>query len=63
MEENKVGNITSIEADGQLAIKSDTNPYIAPFYFLEFFDEKAVKRFVKSTEKINQTIQRIQPVY
>ena len=43
-EKDKVGNITSVEADGKLAVKSDTTPYIAPFYFMEFFDEKAVKK-------------------
>ena len=51
-EKDKVGNITSVEADGNLAVKSDTTPYIAPFYFMEFFDEKAVKKFIKSTERL-----------
>jgi len=50
--ENKIGNISSIENKDNIYVKSDNSPFGERFYFSEFFDEKAVKKFVKNTEKL-----------
>lgn len=51
MEENKIGNIESLEQNGQLGIKSENSPFATTFYFEEFYDDKLVKKFIKSTER------------
>lgn len=49
---NSIGNISSVETNGQLGIQADTTPFAECFYFQDFYDEAAVKRFTKNTEKL-----------
>lgn len=55
MENNNIGNISSIESNGQIGIKSDMTPFAETFYFQDFYDEKALKRFIKNVEKLIRT--------
>ena len=61
MEENKItegnsiGNVASLEVDGQLGLKSDSSPFAECFYFQDFYDEQAVKKFAKSVERLIRT--------
>ena len=50
-----IGNISAISLDNQLGIKSDTSPFSAPFYFQDFYDEAAIKKFTKNVEKLIRT--------
>ena len=52
MDENKIGNIESIEMNGQVAIKSENSPFATSFYFDNYYDDKAVKKFIKSCERM-----------
>lgn len=53
---NAVGNVSSIETkDGQLGLKSDASPFAECFYFQDFYDEAAIKRFAKNVEKLIRT--------
>lgn len=52
MDENKIGNISTVENDSALGIKSDNSPFATSFYFNDFYDDKAVKKFIKNTEKL-----------
>lgn len=55
MEENKIGNISTINNDTSFGIKSDNSPFSQSFYFNDFYDENAIKRFIKSTERLIRT--------
>lgn len=61
MEENKItegnsiGNVASLEVNGQIGLKSDSSPFAECFYFQDFYDEQAVKKFAKSVERLIRT--------
>ena len=42
-----IGNINTIETTAGTAIKSSNSPFAESFYFEDYYDEKAVKRFIK----------------
>lgn len=53
---NAIGNVSSIETkEGQLGLKSDASPFAECFYFQDFYDEAAIKRFAKNVEKLIRT--------
>lgn len=54
MEENKqiIGNIESTEKFNNLSVKSKNSPFFENFYFAEMYEEAALKRFIKSTERL-----------
>ena len=47
-----IGNINSIETETDLGIKSENSPFAESFYFIDIYDDKAVKKFIKSVEKM-----------
>lgn len=51
-EENKIGNISAVEANNQIGIKSDSSPFASTFYFEDYYDDKAIKKFIKNTERL-----------
>jgi hypothetical protein len=51
MEENKLGNIEFIEVNGNKVIKSENSPFAEGLYFNKFYDEKAYKKFITTTER------------
>lgn len=53
--ENSIGNIHPVEANGSFGIKSENSPFAESFYFEDFYDDKIIKRFVKSVEKLIRT--------
>ena len=55
MAEGSIGNIHPIEANGSFGIKSENSPFAEAFYFEDYYDDKLVKRFVKSVEKLVRT--------
>lgn len=53
---NTIGNVSSVETnDGQIGLKSDTSPFAECFYFQDFYDEAAVKKFAKNVERLIRT--------
>lgn len=54
-ETNKIGNIESLTVGTQLGVKSENSPFAECFYFQDFYDEKAIKRFIKNVEKLIRT--------
>lgn len=50
-----IGNINTIETTAGTAIKSSNSPFAESFYFEDYYDEKAVKRFIKIVEKLIRT--------
>lgn len=56
MDDNRViGNIESIQSGSELAIKANDSPFAESFYFCDYYDEKATKRFIKTVEKLIRT--------
>lgn len=53
--ENSIGNIHPIEAGDSFGIKSENSPFAESFYFEDFYDDKIIKKFVKSVEKLIRT--------
>lgn len=55
-EENKnetvIGNIQAVSNETKIGIKSVNSPFALAFTFDDYYDEKAVKRFIKSVEKL-----------
>lgn len=49
---NNIGNIKPIENGKEFGIKSENSPFVSSFYFSDFYDEKAIKRFTKNTERL-----------
>lgn len=56
-EENNqvIGNIETVEANGHIGIQSTDSPWALDFYFADVYDDKAVKRFIQSTERLIRT--------
>lgn len=54
-EGNAVGNVSSVELNGQIGIKSDSSPFAECLYFQDFYDENAVKKFTKNVERLIRT--------
>lgn len=54
-DENNIGNIQSFESTNGPALKSTESPWIADFYFTDFYDEGLYKKFIKSIEKLIRT--------
>lgn len=52
VENNKIGNIEALEKDNQIGIKSENSPFATTFYFEEYYDDVAVKKFLKNTERL-----------
>lgn len=55
MNDNSIGNIHTIEANGSFGIKSENSPFAEAFYFEDFYDDKIIKKFVKSVERLIRT--------
>ena len=55
--ENKtvIGNIETVENETDFGIKANDSPFAVSFYFEDYYDDKAVKQFVKSVEKLIRT--------
>lgn len=47
-----IGNINTIETASGTAIKSTNSPFAENFYFEDYYDEKAVKKFIKIVERL-----------
>ena len=60
-EENKtvIGNIETVEIEGDFGIKANDSPFAVSFYFEDYYDDRAVKQFIKSVEKIDKNIKRV----
>lgn len=54
-ETNSIGNIEAIEIEGDFGIKAVDSPFAESFYFEDYYDDKIVKRFIKSVEKLVRT--------
>jgi len=52
MNNNKIGNIISIEEKDNLEIKSETSPFSECIYFTKFYEERIYKKFIKNTERL-----------
>lgn len=52
---NTIGNISSVEVDGQIGVQADSTPFAECFYFQDFYDESAVKKFAKNVERLIRT--------
>lgn len=53
--ENSIGNIEPIEVGDNFGIKANDSPFAESFYFEDYYDDKLVKRFIKSVEKMVRT--------
>lgn len=56
-EENKtvIGNIETVEIEGDFGIKANNSPFAVSFYFEDYYDDKVVKQFIKSVERMIRT--------
>lgn len=52
MDNNIIGNINSIKQDDNLIMKSNKSIFYNSFYFQDFYDDKLVTSFIKSTERL-----------
>lgn len=50
--ENKIGNIQAVSNETQIGIKSESSPFVAAFYFEDIYDDAAIKKFIKNTERL-----------
>jgi hypothetical protein len=50
-ESNKIGNIESVVINGSPTLKSENTPFMEPFYFNKFYDERSYKKFIKNIER------------
>jgi hypothetical protein len=57
MEDNaaRIGNIAAVGDPGKPAIKSDNSPFIEGFDFTDVYDERKLKAFLSSAEKLIRT--------
>ena len=56
MEEKAViGNIKTIESEGDFGLQSENSPFVESFYFEDYYDDRAVKKFVKTVERLIRT--------
>lgn len=53
--DNSIGNIHPIETNGSFGIKSENSPFAESFYFEDYYDDKAIKKFIKNVEKLVRT--------
>jgi len=49
---NAIGNIDTITDGSSIALKSQSSPFVADFNFTDIYDEKLIKQFTKSTERL-----------
>lgn len=49
---SKIGNILTIPSEKNVSIKSENSPFGENFFFYDLMDEKALKSFIKSTERL-----------
>lgn len=55
-EENTViGNVKAVEAGDVFGIKADDSPWAVPFQFQDFYNDKAIKKFINSVERLVRT--------
>ena len=52
---NAIGNIDVIQAGNEIGLQSSSSPYCQAFFFEDYYDDKAVKLFIKSVEKLIRT--------
>ena len=52
---NSIGNIEAIEVGNDFGIKANDSPFAESFYFEDYYDDKLVKKFIKSVEKLVRT--------
>lgn len=52
---NSIGNVEAIEVGDDFGIKAVDSPFAESFYFEDYYDDKLVKRFIKSVEKMIRT--------
>lgn len=57
MEEDEkiIGNISSISNGDNFGIKAIDSPFAESFYFEDFYDDKTVKKFIKTVERLIRT--------
>lgn len=53
--EKVIGNIHTVSNETDFGIKSENSPFAESFYFVDVYDDKAVKKFIKSVEKLIRT--------
>jgi len=55
IDNNAIGNIDSVSNGDVFGLKSDSSPYALPFQFENYYDDRAVKKFIQSVEKLIRT--------
>ena len=50
-----IGNINTISNDTNFGIQSSSSPFVTSFYFQDYYDDKAVNKFIKTVEKLIRT--------
>ena len=51
-EDNKIGNISPISAGDDFGIKADDSPFAVSFYFEDYYDDRACKKFINNVERL-----------
>ena len=54
-QETLIGNIKSVQEGEDFGIKSSESPWAVSYYFNDIYDEKAMKKFITSVEKLIRT--------
>jgi len=49
---NKIGNISTVSEGEDFGIKADDSPFALSFYFEDFYDDRACKRFINCVERL-----------
>lgn len=55
IENNIMGNIDAVKEGEIFGIKASDSPFAETFYFSDYYDDKKVKQFIKSVEKLIRT--------
>lgn len=50
-----IGNIETVEIENDFGIKATDSPFAVSFYFDDYYNEKSVKQFIKTVEKLIRT--------
>lgn len=50
-----IGNIETVEIANDFGIKANDSPFAVSFYFDDYYNEKSVKQFIKTVEKLIRT--------
>ena len=55
IDNNIIGNIDAVSNDKVFGIKASDSPFAETFYFTDYYDDKLIKQFIKSVEKLVRT--------